>query len=79
MRRDEQLSQLDKSLIAGLPPFRGLEPSALDEIVRGARSARYTKDSAIFEQEAEADRFFLLLSGHVRVVRTSPEANSSSH
>lgn len=69
------MSQLDRSLIAGLPPFRGLDAGALDEIVRGARSAHYSKDSAIFEQEAEADRFFLLLSGHVRVVRTSPEGH----
>jgi len=75
MRRGGSLSQLDKSLIAGLPPFRGLDASALDDIINSARSARYPKDSAVFEQEAEADRFFLLLSGHVRVVRTSPEGH----
>jgi CRP-like cAMP-binding protein len=69
------LSGLDRSLIAGLPPFRGLAADALDDIIRGARSSRYPKESAIFEQGAEADRFFLLLDGHIRVVRTSPEGH----
>jgi CRP-like cAMP-binding protein len=62
-------------LIAGLPPFRGLADDALDHIIRAARSTRYPKDSSVFEQEAEARSFFLLLGGHIRVVRTSPEGH----
>jgi len=67
------LSRLDRSLIAGLPPFDGLSASELDHMLEQARSPRITKDQAIFEQEGEAHSFFLLLDGHVRVVRSTPE------
>jgi CRP-like cAMP-binding protein len=62
---------LDRSLIAQLPLFHGLTPIELDEALRGARSTRYAKDTAVFEQEAEAHSFFVLLDGHIRVVRTT--------
>jgi CRP-like cAMP-binding protein len=67
------MSRLDRSLIAGLPAFAGLSGEELDAILDGARSSRHPKDSEIFSQDEEADRFFLLLSGHIRVVRTTPE------
>ena len=63
---------LDRSLIAGLPGFAGLPGEALDHILTPARSARFPKDSEVFSQDAEATSFFLLLSGHIRVVRTTP-------
>jgi CRP-like cAMP-binding protein len=68
-------ARLDRSLIAGTPAFRGLAPDDLDRILAHARAVRFPKDIAIFEQDAEARSFFLLLSGHVRVVRTSPEGH----
>jgi CRP/FNR family transcriptional regulator, nitrogen oxide reductase regulator len=69
------LPALDRSLIAGLPQFQGLAPEDLDRILQRARSARYPKDTAIFEQDEGAASFFLLLSGHIRVVRTSPDGH----
>ncbi len=65
------MSRLDRSLIAGLPPFEGLNPADLDCMIGKARPLRIAKDQAIFEQEQEARSFFLLLDGHVRVVRTT--------
>lgn len=64
---------LDRTVIAGLPPFEGLEPDDLDHVLEQARSSRYPRDSAIFEQDAPTEHFFLLLDGHVRVVRITPE------
>ncbi len=66
---------LDRSLIAGLRPFLALSSEELDEILSAARSARYARDTEIFAQGAEATHFFLLLSGHIRVVQTSPEGH----
>mgnify|MGYP001194494897 FL=1 len=63
---------LDRSLIAGLPGFAGLSGEALDHILSSARSARFPKESEVFSQDGEATSFFLLLSGHIRVVRTTP-------
>ena len=55
------MAKVDTSLVAHLPLFAGVTPEALDEILREARSARYPKNSAIFEQGADAQSFFLLL------------------
>jgi CRP/FNR family transcriptional regulator, nitrogen oxide reductase regulator len=66
---------LDRSLIAGLPSFAGLSGEDIDRVLALARSSRYPKDSEIFSQDEEARSFYLLLSGHIRVVRTSPEGH----
>jgi len=72
-RAGDDVPGLDRSLIAGLPAFEGLGPEDLDRIMSGARSARYAKNTAIFEEGAEATSFFFLLDGHIRVVRTTPD------
>ncbi|MBI1291450.1 helix-turn-helix domain-containing protein [bacterium] len=66
---------LDRSLIAGMPPFQELDGDALDRILRDARSSRYAKNASVFEQEEEASAFHFLLSGHIRVVRTAPDGH----
>jgi CRP-like cAMP-binding protein len=69
------MAQLNHTLIADLPVFQGLAPNELDEIVRLAHPARYTKDEAVFEQEAEAHSFFVLLDGYIRVVRATAQGD----
>lgn len=64
---------LDRSLISELPAFAGLGGTELDSILAAARSSRFGKDTEVFSQAAEAQQFFLLLSGHIRVVRTTPD------
>ncbi|UPK37074.1 Crp/Fnr family transcriptional regulator [Bradyrhizobium sp. 186] len=66
------MATVDTSLVAHLPLFAGVEPEDIEEILREARSARYPKNSAIFEQGADAQFFLLLLHGHVRAVKTTP-------
>ncbi|MBC7281607.1 Crp/Fnr family transcriptional regulator [Hoeflea sp.] len=63
---------LDKSLISGLPAFAGLSGADMDAVLSLARSSRFPKGSEVFSQDEEAGSFFLLLSGHIRVVRTTP-------
>ncbi|OBQ71204.1 Crp/Fnr family transcriptional regulator [Mesorhizobium erdmanii] len=67
------MGSLDPSLISGLPVFEGLSPTDLDRIVGQARSLRIARDQPVFEQEQEAHSFFLLLDGHVRVVKSTPD------
>lgn len=69
------MARLDRALISGLAAFQGLSDRDLDRILERARSSRYPKGTAIFEQEAEAENFFLLLSGHIRVVLTTPDGD----
>jgi len=63
---------LDRSLVSSLPGFAGLTGDEIDRILTLARSSRYPKEAEIFAQGREADAFFLLLSGHIRVVQNSP-------
>ena len=44
------MASLDRSIVANVPIFTGLSPDELDAILRGARSVRYPKDSAVFDQ-----------------------------
>lgn len=67
------MKKIDRSVIAGLPLFAGLSDADLDAIVEDARASRYTKDAHVFDQGAEARAFFLLLDGHIRVVRITPD------
>ena len=64
---------LDRSLIAPFPLFEGLSPADLDDILREAVSCRYPKGADVFQQDGEAQSFFFLLSGHLRVSRLTPD------
>ncbi|MGE0241020.1 MAG: Crp/Fnr family transcriptional regulator [Parvibaculaceae bacterium] len=64
---------LDRSLIADLAPFVGLSPQDLDHILAKARPAQVAEGRPVFEQDTEAHSFFLLLDGHVRVVKTTAD------
>ncbi|MFN0263965.1 Crp/Fnr family transcriptional regulator [Tepidamorphus sp. 3E244] len=67
------LQKLDVSLIRDLPPFRDLDENALGELLMHARSHRISKDANIFSQGQSAQEFFLLLDGHLRVVKLTPQ------
>ncbi|WP_298837806.1 Crp/Fnr family transcriptional regulator [uncultured Roseobacter sp.] len=66
------LPRLDESLLTHLPPFSRLEPRDIRTILDQATSRRYDEGVAIFDEGAEAERFFMLLDGYVRVVRITP-------
>ncbi len=67
------MARLDRSLIAGSPSFAGLPPEALDEIVAHATPQRIPKGEPAFRQGEQANRFFLLLHGRLRVTRLNPQ------
>jgi len=69
------LASLDRSLIAGLSVFEGIASADLDRMVGQARSIRVAKDQPVFEQEQKAHSFFLLLDGHVRVMKSTPDGH----
>ncbi|MGR3322181.1 MAG: Crp/Fnr family transcriptional regulator [Pseudooceanicola sp.] len=69
------MPKLDESLLADLPPFSQLERPQIREILDHAVSRRYEEGTAIFREGHDADRFYLLLDGYLRVVRTTPEGD----
>jgi len=64
--------KLDESLLKGLPPFSLLERPQIREILDQAVSRRYEEGVEIFREGHDADRFYLLLDGYLRVVRSTP-------
>ena len=66
------MATIDNSMVAHLPLFAGIGGQELTEVLREARASRYAKNSAVFEQGADATAFFLLLHGHIRASRTTP-------
>lgn len=69
------MARIERFVITGLPLFDGFSDADLDGVLDGARSARYPKDTSVFEQEEDAQAFFLLLDGHIRVVRSTPDGH----
>jgi CRP-like cAMP-binding protein len=68
-------AMLDESLLRGLPPFSQLSKAEIREILEHAVSRRYETGTSIFCEGHDADRFYLLLDGYLRVVRTSPDGD----
>jgi CRP-like cAMP-binding protein len=69
------LNRLDESLLAGLPPFSRLSKPQIREALDLATARRYDEGAAVFDEGAPAQRFYLLLDGVIRVVRTTPDGD----
>lgn len=65
------LKKLDESLLTDIPPFRRLDRAQIREILDLATPKRFDAGVAVFEEGFAAERFYLLLDGHIRVVRTT--------
>ena len=66
------MKNLDESLLTGLPHFSRLSRPEIREILDQATPRRHDEGAEVFHEGEEADRFFLLLDGYVRVIRTTP-------
>lgn len=64
---------LDESLLTQIPPFSKLSSEQIRDILDHAVSRRYDAGVAIFEEGQDADRFYMLLDGYIRVVRISAQ------
>jgi CRP-like cAMP-binding protein len=64
---------LDPTLIEDLPPFAGMSRDDMAALLGKARSLRFRKGAHVFESGQRADHFYLLLDGHIRVVRITPD------
>lgn len=65
------MAKLDESLLSDLPPFSLLERSQIRDILSQASSRRYDEGTAIFSEGHDAERFYLLLDGYLRVIRST--------
>ncbi len=70
--RNGSVNKLDETLLTRLPPFSLLERPQIRTILDQATPRRYDEGSTVFGEGMAADRFYLLLDGTIRVVRTTP-------
>lgn len=66
------VAKLNESLLTDLPPFSLLARPAIREILDLASSRRYDEGTEVFREGHDAGRFYLLLDGYLRVVRSTP-------
>ncbi|MBB5215474.1 Crp/Fnr family transcriptional regulator [Parapusillimonas granuli] len=66
-------SLLNRSLIKNLDLFRSLSEAELDQALKSAQSILLQEGSTVFTQGEAADRFFVLLHGHLKVVQVTPD------
>lgn len=64
---------LDRTIIDGVAAFEGLTPAQQEDVLSEAQSLRYAKGADVFQQDQQAQSFFLLLHGHLRVYRLTPD------
>ncbi len=65
--------RLDESLLSHMPPFKNLDRTAIRAILDQASSRHLDAGTTVFEEGANADRFFILLDGYVRVLRLTAD------
>ena len=69
------LKKLDESLLCDLPPFSKLAKAQIREVLDLATPKRFDPELSVFIEGDPAGRFYLLLDGHIRVVRTTPDGD----
>lgn len=67
------MASVDRSMVVHLPLFAGMAAGELDTLLKEARAVRHPKNSHVFEQGREAHSFFVLLHGHVRAEKATPD------
>lgn len=69
---NRMMPRLDESLLNPLPPFSKLANRDIRNILDQATPRRLDSGVEIFHEGETAERFYMLLDGYVRVVRTTP-------
>ncbi|RMG38429.1 MAG: Crp/Fnr family transcriptional regulator [Gammaproteobacteria bacterium] len=64
-----------KALLKQGPLFAALSDAQLDRITRHARRISLQSGESLFEQGEAADRFYLVISGQIKLYRLSPNGN----
>jgi CRP-like cAMP-binding protein len=69
----EMRADIPRSLIKNLDLFRAVSEEDLNQILSVAQTLRVQAGETVFEQGQPAERFFVLLHGHLKVLKVTPE------
>lgn len=67
------MATIDPILVAGVPLFAGMPPKEREALLQEAQSVRYPKGGTVFQQDADAHSFFVLLHGRLRVFKLTQD------
>lgn len=67
------MQRLDPSLLTSHPAFAGATRTQIAELLSHATSRRYESGETVFHAGHPAERFYLMLDGHVRVLRSNAD------
>ena len=67
--------RLDPSLVCNLPPFNQLRRDQIAHALSHATSQIFHAGTPIFHEGDTAERFFMLLDGHIRVARMTADGH----
>ena len=68
-----QQKELDPALLDAVDVFGGLDPSGKDEALAAAHWRKLETGERAFEQDQEADAFYVLSAGRLKVTQITPE------
>jgi CRP/FNR family transcriptional regulator, dissimilatory nitrate respiration regulator len=71
------LSPVDLSLVAQAPLFTDISPADLGLLMDGAQTVTYGETGLLFSQGDAADRFFVLVEGHVSLFALTETGDQS--
>lgn len=71
------MARLDPALIKDLALFRGVAEPDLRAILQAAQTRRIARKTPVFSQGQQAKEFFVLLSGHLKVVQAAPDGQQT--
>jgi DNA-binding NtrC family response regulator/ferredoxin len=74
---DKILSKMHIDILSMSALFRGISKESIEKTVSQAEYKVLPGDNVIFSQGEEADSFFVVISGKVKIYRTSPENQDS--
>ncbi len=63
----------ERAVLRGVDLFAELDDRALEEVLRAAHRRRVGKGDTVFRQGEEAQSFYVLVDGHLKVTQVTPE------
>lgn len=69
------IRSFDVSVVWDLPPFRDVGKELLLRLFAEAQPQHVERGDTVFSQGHDASRFFLLVDGHIRVVKLTPQGD----
>jgi CRP-like cAMP-binding protein len=75
--RQSSLSDNDIAVLSRVPLFQGMKPDTILGLLEHAYTMQANRNTILFLQDDDADKFFVLLEGWVKLFRETDDGNES--